>query len=46
MILCFPEHRFRLYITRYLWSSVYIGEDLKPHPYGVLCFKSLPIPLH
>jgi hypothetical protein len=24
---------------------VYTGEDLKPHPVGVLCFKSLPIPL-
>jgi hypothetical protein len=23
----------------------YTGEDLKPHPVGVLCFKSLPIPL-
>jgi hypothetical protein len=25
---------------------VYTGEDLKPHPKGVLCFKSLPIPLY
>ena len=25
--------------------NIYIGEDLKPHPVGVLCFKSLPIPL-
>jgi hypothetical protein len=24
---------------------IYTGEDLKPHPEGVLCFKSLPIPL-
>ena len=26
-------------------KTIYTGEDLKPHPYGVLCFKSLPIPL-
>ena len=26
-------------------NTFYTGEDLNPHPAGVLCFKSLPIPL-
>jgi len=27
-------------------SLLYTGEDLKPHTYGVLRFKSSPIPHH
>jgi hypothetical protein len=36
---------FRLYSGRFKSEKVYTGEDLKPHPVGVLCFKSLTIPL-
>ena len=30
----------------FILDNYYTGEDLKPHPEGVLCFKSLPIPHH
>ena len=30
----------------FILNNYYTGEDLKPHPFGVLCFKSLPIPHH
>ena len=43
----FQYHKYHLFTVFFKrWNYVfYTGEDLKPHTCGVLCFKSLPIPL-